>query len=111
MSRGAPGPTRAFVTSRNLEDVGDLSCLKNTWLFPSTITRRPLSHICNPRRPQDATVHPSDGVLVYDLHIEGAAWDHASKCLCDPRPDQMRALAPIMHFLPETNHEHNPGEC
>lgn len=60
--------------------------------------------------PQDAKSHPADGVLVYGMHIEGASWDHATKRLCDPRPDQMRAPAPIVHFLPETDHEPNPGE-
>lgn len=59
---------------------------------------------------QDAKSHPTDGVLVYGMHIEGASWDHATKRLCDPRPDQMRAPAPIVHFLPETDHESNPGE-
>lgn len=59
---------------------------------------------------QDAKSHPADGVLVYGMHIEGASWDHATKRLCDPRPDQMRAPAPLVHFLPETDHEPSPGE-
>ncbi len=60
--------------------------------------------------PQDVKSHPTDGVLVYGMHIEGASWDHATKRLCDPRPDQMRAPAPIVHFLPENNHKPDPGE-
>lgn len=59
---------------------------------------------------QDVKTHPTDGVLVYGMHIEGASWDHATKRLCDPRPDQMRAPAPMVHFLPETDHKPNPGE-
>lgn len=61
--------------------------------------------------PQDLTSHPADGVLVYGMQIEGASWDHESKRLCDPRADQMRSQAPIMHFVPETDHEANPGKC
>eukprot|EP00903_Cladosiphon_okamuranus_P017642 g16249.t1 len=61
-------------------------------------------------QPEHATRHPADGVLVYGMHIEGASWDHATKRLCDPRPDQMRAPAPIVHFLPETDHEPNPAD-
>ncbi|CAN0537188.1 unnamed protein product, partial [Scytosiphon promiscuus] len=57
----------------------------------------------------DATSHPADGVLVYGMHLEGASWDHATKRLCDPRPEQMRAPAPMVHFLPETGHTPNPG--
>ncbi|CAN0545595.1 unnamed protein product [Ectocarpus sp. 12 AP-2014] len=44
------------------------------------------------------------------MHVEGASWDHTTKRLCDPRPDQMRAPAPILHFLPETDHEPNPAD-
>lgn len=58
---------------------------------------------------QEVSTHPDEGVLVYGLHIEGASWDHGRKRLCDPRPDQMRAPAPIVHFVPETNHKPNPG--
>lgn len=60
--------------------------------------------------PQDLTSHPADGVMVYGMQIEGASWDHESKRLCDPRADQMRSQAPIMHFVPETDHELNPGK-
>ncbi|CAM9286047.1 unnamed protein product [Ectocarpus sp. 6 AP-2014] len=61
-------------------------------------------------QPEEAKKHPSDGVFVYGMHIEGASWDHVTKRLCDPRPDQMWAPAPIVHFLPETDHEPNPAD-
>lgn len=59
---------------------------------------------------QDAKSHPTNGVLVYGMFIEGASWDDATKRLCDPRPDQIRAPAPIVHFLPEVDHTPDPGE-
>ncbi|CAM9656208.1 unnamed protein product [Ascophyllum nodosum] len=58
-------------------------------------------------QPQDLTSHPADGVMVYGMHIEGASWDHVTKRLCDPRHDQIRARAPMLHLLPETDHHTN----
>ncbi|CAM9121843.1 unnamed protein product [Hapterophycus canaliculatus] len=54
--------------------------------------------------------HPPDGVLLYGMFIEGASWNDVTKRLCDPRPDQIRAPAPIVHFLPEIDHKPDPAD-
>lgn len=48
------------------------------------------------------TVAPEDGVYVDGLHIDGARWDPAARCLTDAAPGSMYSALPIVHFRPST---------
>ena len=43
---------------------------------------------------------PEDGVYVYGLYIESAAWSHAEGCIMEQEPGVIISGMPIVHFLP-----------
>ncbi|CAM9578319.1 unnamed protein product [Phaeothamnion confervicola] len=53
---------------------------------------------------------PCDGVYIYGLYLEGAAWDCAVGRLVEPPPGHRRAPAPLIHLLPEANRPPPPPE-
>ena len=52
---------------------------------------------------------PEDGVYVYGLYIESAAWSHAEGCITEQEPGVIISGMPIVHFLPfEVKHAAEP---
>jgi dynein heavy chain, axonemal len=54
-------------------------------------------------------VPPEDGVVVYDLYLEGARFDTQANIVADSYPGKMFDLLPPIHFQPESNHQRAPG--
>jgi len=49
---------------------------------------------------------PIDGVYIYGLYIESAAWSEAKGCIIEQRPGVIVSPMPIVHFLPfEVKHK------
>ena len=52
------------------------------------------------------TKPPVDGVYIYGLYIESAAWSEAKSCIIEQRPGFIISAMPIVHFLPfEVKHK------
>lgn len=60
------------------------------------------------RSAEEIENSPEDGILIYGLFLEGAQWNEQTTLLDDQDSGQMYSPMPIIHFLPEVNHEHNP---
>ena len=43
---------------------------------------------------------PKDGVYIYGLHIESAAWSYAECCVTEQEPGAIISTMPMVHFLP-----------
>lgn len=52
---------------------------------------------------------PEDGVIVYDLYLEGARYDSIENKIMDSYPGKMYDLLPPIHFQPEAHHKQVPG--
>jgi len=49
---------------------------------------------------------PEDGVYIYGLFIESAAWSEAKGCIIEQSPGKIISPMPIIHFLPfEVKHK------
>ena len=59
--------------------------------------------------PDQITVGPEDGVIVFGLFIEGARFDEEKGHLVDSRPGKMFEPLPAIHFEPETGHRQKAG--
>ncbi|CAG9466170.1 unnamed protein product [Pedinophyceae sp. YPF-701] len=46
------------------------------------------------------TEPPEDGVYIYGLYLEGCAWDADAKQLCESKPKQLFASAPVIWLRP-----------
>uniref|UniRef100_A0A7R9YUZ1 Dynein heavy chain C-terminal domain-containing protein n=2 Tax=Chlamydomonas euryale TaxID=1486919 RepID=A0A7R9YUZ1_9CHLO len=53
------------------------------------------------RDSKDLPGSVTSGVIVTGLHLEGAGWDERTCALAPPRPRQMTAPLPPVHFRPE----------
>lgn len=62
----------------------------------------------------DAMPHPpEDGVYIYGLYIEGAAWDCKNHCLIDSPTGDAPQVFPVIHMLPmvDPHPEENEYAC
>jgi dynein heavy chain len=59
--------------------------------------------------PDQITIGPEDGVIVFGLFIEGARFDEEKGHLVDSRPGKMFEPLPAIHFEPETGHRQKAG--
>ncbi|KAJ9505503.1 hypothetical protein QJQ45_023787, partial [Haematococcus lacustris] len=50
--------------------------------------------------PEEVIAAPEEGVLVHGLFLECAVWDKFANALGEPRPREMTASLPIIHFKP-----------
>eukprot|EP01138_Halocafeteria_seosinensis_P006356 gb/GECG01006497.1/.p1 GENE.gb/GECG01006497.1/~~gb/GECG01006497.1/.p1 ORF type:complete len:3153 (+),score=416.35 gb/GECG01006497.1/:1-9459(+) len=53
---------------------------------------------------------PEDGVLVEGMFVDGARWDPINKVIADPLPGEMFNPLPIVHFMPEKDHQTDPQD-
>ena len=52
---------------------------------------------------------PEDGVIVYDLYLEGARYNSATRRVEDSLPGKMYDVLPPIHFRPEAYHKQASG--
>eukprot|EP00948_MAST-09A_sp_MAST-9A-sp1_P000520 g520.t1 len=52
----------------------------------------------------EATV-PEDGVVISGIFLDGGKWDLENDCIREGDPGEMFSNLPIVHFMPEQNHQ------
>ena len=56
-------------------------------------------------KPEDITERAEDGCYAYGFFLEGARWNEKSHILDDSLPKELYTDLPLIHFLPEPDHE------
>lgn len=59
--------------------------------------------------PEQITVSPADGVIVFGLYLEGARFDQAAGKVVESTPGKMYDLLPAIHFKPAVGHKQAPS--
>ena len=57
------------------------------------------------KQGDDITAKPEDGVYIYGLFLEGAAWDAAEHCLVESKPKELFVTFPAIHLDPVVNRQ------
>jgi dynein heavy chain len=60
-------------------------------------------------QPEDITVSPDDGVIIFGLFLEGARFDQVIGRVVESTPGKMYDLLPAIHFKPAVNHKQAPN--
>ncbi|GAA47151.1 dynein heavy chain 5 axonemal [Clonorchis sinensis] len=55
---------------------------------------------------EDIKEHPTDGVYVHGLYLQGACWDHKNARLVEPRSKQLFDLLPVVHLTVQLDSSH-----
>ncbi len=59
--------------------------------------------------PEEITVAPEDGVIIFGLYLEGARFDQTAGLVVESTPGKMYDLLPAIHFKPAVNHKQAPS--
>lgn len=59
--------------------------------------------------PEEITVSPEDGVIVFGLYLEGARFDMNTCKVTESFPGKMYDLLPAIHFKPAVGHKQAPN--
>ena len=65
------------------------------WGFEITTWTDPIREVNDSQVPKIG-----DGVLVYDMYLEGAGWSIDNRCLKDATPMELYVQMPIVRFIP-----------
>lgn len=66
------------------------------WGFEVTTWTDPVREVSENNVPKIG-----EGVLIYDIYLEGAGWHTDNKCLKDATPMELYAPMPIIKFVPK----------
>ncbi|CAM6118761.1 unnamed protein product [Calypogeia fissa] len=62
---------------------------------------------CIYKDEMEITEYPKEGIYVKGLYLEGAGWDKANDCLCEPKHMELIVPMPIVLFKPVVNKKRN----
>eukprot|EP00891_Asterochloris_glomerata_P001497 jgi/Astpho2/1497/e_gw1.00026.129.1_t len=70
------------------------------------LTSTPIDHLSYDFEVEQERDHkqiksaPEEGIYIHGLVLDNARWDDAHSCLEDPRPGELTAALPVIHFIP-----------